>query len=209
MRTVLELLLLTTLCGLAVVLGLVFTVRWAARRARRAVVARLSQVLPGRSTSAPLPLPVAAVPARVASAARVHARAAVPGAGRDVAVVRRDLRRDVAGTTRAVAAARAAGRPVASLETVIRRLGEQAQAVDVDLLVVGAKPDTAVRRRLLAAQAERVALLQRACGQVRRGVVLAGESTTAPLLAGLLDELEEEVIALGLRAAAHRELSGL
>jgi hypothetical protein len=123
--------------------------------------------------------------------------------------VRRDLITDVIGAQRAVAVGRDAGRPVHGLDSIVRRLSEQARALDVDLRVVAAEPDRGLRRRLLAGQAERVALLRHACGQVRQGVLLAGSATTAPLLGPLVEELDEELLALGLRAHAYRELVGL
>jgi hypothetical protein len=113
----------------------------------------------------------------------------------------------VTGAIRAVAAGRQAGRPVEALGSIARRLDEQARALDVDLAVIAAEPDPRSRSRLLAAQEDRVILLRRACAEVRRGVLLAGTATTAPLLASMVDELNDEVILLGLRARAYAELT--
>ncbi|MGZ6827875.1 MAG: hypothetical protein ACXVGH_13895, partial [Mycobacteriales bacterium] len=133
--------------------------------------------------------------------------AALLGPGRDVAVARRDLRAEVTGAKRAVAAGRQARRPVDGLDSIVRELRAQAHALDVDLSVIATEPDRGIRRQLLAAQQERIALVRRACGQVRRGVVLAGAATTAPLLRAVVDELNDEVLGLGLRARAYAELT--
>lgn len=177
--------------GLLLVGISVLTIRWAWRRARRAVTRRLRAVGAGGSN-----------PAGV-----VWLRAASPGAGRAVAIVRRDLRRDVTGAVRAVDVGRRAGRPVEALGAIARRLDEQAKVLDVDLAVLAAEPDPRTRRRLLAAQEGRISLLRRACGEVRRGVLLAGTTTTAPLLASMVDDLNDEIILLGLRARAYAELT--
>jgi hypothetical protein len=94
------------------------------------------------------------------------------------------------------------------MDSVVRRLMEHARQLDVDLLVVAAEPDALERRRLLAAQADRVALLRRAFGEVRRGVLLAGSTSTWPLLTSMVADLNDEIIALGLQAQAYQEMSG-
>jgi hypothetical protein len=181
MTTLVTLLLWTVLVSALLVGTAVLTVRWAWRRTRRAV--------------------------SVAVSARTNrVRAVVPGPGREVAALRRDLQADVAGAGRAVTAGRQAGRPVEALGGITRRLAEQARALDVDLAVIGAEPDRSARRQLLAAQQERVALLRRSCAQVRRGVLLAGSVTTAALLPSLVADLDDEVVLLGLRARAYAEL---
>jgi hypothetical protein len=187
---VLHLLMWMLAVGLLLVGISVLTIRWAWRRARRAVTRRLR-----------------AVGAGVNPAGVVWLRAASPGAGRAVAIVRRDLRRDVTGAVRAVDVGRQAGRPVEALGAIARRLDEQATVLDVDLAVLAAEPDPRTRRRLLAAQESRISLLRKACGEVRRGVLLAGTITTAPLLASMVDDLNDEIILLGLQARAYAELT--
>ena len=214
MSTLLHLMLwiTVTLTGLAV--GTVLIARWAWRRVRGAAAARLGNVVrsfpSGRScrgrrrTSSDSDF---SVPAGFGTPAGVRLRAAIPGAGRDVAIIRRDLRADVAAAGRAVSAGRQAGRPVDGLAGIVRRLQEQGAHLDIDLSIIGTEPDRHIRRRLLAAQDERVALLRRACGDVRRGVLLAGGVTTGPLLQPVVDDLNDEVTALGLWASAYAELT--
>jgi hypothetical protein len=139
--------------------------------------------------------------ARATAPARVRVR--------EVATVRRDLLADLTGAKRAVAAGREAGRPMARLDSVVCRLTEQARQLDVDLLVVAAEPDPLERRGLLAAQADRVALFRRVYGEVRRGVLLAGSTSTGPLLTSMGADLNDEIFALGLQAQAYQEPPGL
>jgi hypothetical protein len=218
MNALLHVLLWTLLTAAAVTAAAAFTFRWVWRRTRRAVTSRLEQLSArarqDRTSSARsqrsrlVSASGTSLAASVTAPARVKARAAVPGPGRDVAVVRRDVRAEVTGAERAVSTGRQAGRPVEGLGSIVRRLREQAHALDVDLAVIASEPDRRIRRQLLAAQGERVVLLRRACGEVRRGVLLAGSATTAPLLSSMMNELNDEVIALGLRARAYAELTG-
>lgn len=188
---------LPTLVALALVVASVVLVRRAVRRFRRLrrdLWAAMNAVARGWTF----------LPASPA----IHARVWLPRSGRDVALVRRDVRRDLTGAARAVTAGRKAGRPVQMLDSVVRRLSAQAHALDVDLQVIGAEPDRRVRRQLLAAQEEPVRVLRRACAQIRRGVMLAGAATNEPLLGGLKDDLDDEMVTLGLRARVYRELAG-
>lgn len=213
MSTVLELLLLGALLTLAGVTAAVLSVRWAVRRARRMLRARLSNALGAlHSRRAGLPTSWTTVrpsQAHSAFAAGVRARACLPGPAQQVALVRRGLARDVAGTARAVQAGQQAGRPVQGLAGVVRRLYEPARALDVDLAVIAAEPDPDARQGLLAAQSERLELLRHTCAQVRHGVLLAGSPSAGPLLRTLTGELNDELVALGLRAQAHQELAAL
>lgn len=195
MTTLLHLLLWALLSAAAVTAAAVLTVRWAWRRTRRALTTRLAEL-------------TRRAPRQPSLAARLREGAALLGPGREVAVVRRDLRAEVTGAERAVTAGRLARRPVDGLDSIVRGLRDQAHALDVDLAVIASEPDGRVRRQLLAAQQERLSLLRHACGQVRHGVVLAGAATTTPLLRSTVDELNEEVVALRLRARAYAELTG-
>ncbi|MCU1593754.1 MAG: hypothetical protein JWO12_1146 [Frankiales bacterium] len=218
MSTLLHLLLWTLVTVATPTVVAALTVRWAWRRTRRAVLSRLQQL--GVRATRPLRLSAPLAGSRLLPAAgtsltrslsapmRVRARAAVPGPGREVAVVRRALRADVAGADRSVSTGRQAGRPVEGLGSIVRRLREQAHVLDVDLAVIASEPDRRVRQQLLRTQDGRVLLLRRACAEVRRGVLLAGSATTAPLLSSMVDDLNDEVIALGLRARAYAELTG-
>lgn len=197
MSTMLQFLLVWSLLTVTFVVVGAASLRWGARRVRRALTARVRPALAAHQGVS-----------RQGAQALLHVRALVPGPGRAVALARRDLLVDLTGTVRAVRAGRQAGRPVEGLEFIVRRLSEQARAADVDLAVIAAEPDRAAQRMLLAEQADRLILLRRAFGQIRRGVLLAGSNATAPVLSSMIDELSDEVIALGLRAQAHRELAG-
>ena len=131
-------------------------------------------------------------------------RARVPGDGRQVATVRRDVQADLRGAQRAVAAGRRSGRPVDDLARLTARLADQVRDLDTDLAVVASETDRDRRARLLAERQPQVAALRRACDQVREGVLL----TTTPTHAPLAQEIEDEVLRLRLRASAYRELTG-
>ncbi len=191
MATVMQLLLGLLVLGLAFVLTCALTLRWAWRRACRAVRRRRGLLLP----------------ALLPAGARPWVRATLPGSTLDVATLRRELRDDLRGAASAVEAGRRARRPVDGLSAVLPRLVEQARALDLDLRVVASEPDRARRRQLLAVQADRVRVLRVACAEVRRGVLLAGSATPAPLLPQLMEDVEDEVTALGLRARAYEELA--
>lgn len=210
MSTLMNLLLLTLVTGAVVTLGATLAVRWAWRHTRAVMIGRLRRIIAPRQGLASLASSGGAAfhAGSLTSAARVRGQAAVPGPGREVAVVRRDLRADIAGADRAVSTGGKAGRPVEGLDNIVRRLREQAWALDVDLALIASEPDRRTRRHLLAAQTDRVVLLRRACGEVRRGVLIAGSANTAPLLHSTVEELNEEVTALALRARAYAELSG-
>lgn len=215
--------LLLVLAGiLAVIAALVLAVRAGlrrlVRRARRLVSVRVDQLTATGSVRPRLTVgrPAGAGPALPAAvhgwarhpAAAVHLWAVLPGPGRAIARVRRELALDVRGARRAVTAGRDAGRPVQGLQSVLARLTEQARALDVDLAVIGNEPDRLARQRLLGAQAERLTLLRRACAEVRRAVLLAGSVSTQGLLRSMENDLNDEVIALALRARAYVELTG-
>jgi hypothetical protein len=189
--------------------------RWSVRRVRRALSARMRAFLSSGSTSATgnaiagrrAGLPGVTAGRPVGSATGVRVRACIPAPGRDVAVIRRDLRRDVQGAERAVVAGLQAHRPVEGLHLVMGRLADQARALDVDLTIIGNEPDRRARQYLLTAQDERLALLRKACGEVRRAVLLAGSISTMPLLQSMENDLNDEVIALALQTRAYAELS--
>lgn len=224
MSTVLHVLVMLTVLGaLAFAVTTVVVIRHAIRRLRdlrHALRARMGAVAGPRGPSQPSRrasgVAIASGSSKVRHAAdtllagaAVQARASLPGPGQEVGQIRRDLRRDLAATARCISAGLAAGRPIHSLETILGRLSECARALEVDLTVIAAEPDRAVRRRLLAAQREPTDLLRRACAQVRRGVMIGGSTTTEPLLSDVVADLNDEVIALELRAQAYHELAGM
>jgi hypothetical protein len=220
MSTLLHLLLWTLVICAVLTAGATLFLRWVGRRIRRATTAWLERISARVQGRASLASPgggdsrwfvadgQASLAGSLTSAARVRVQAVVPGAGREVAVVRHGLRTDIAGAHRAVSTGVQAGRPVEGLNGIVRRLREQARALDVDLAVIASEPDRRTRRQLLAAQSDRVTLLRCACAEVRRGVLVAGSATTAPPLHSMVDDLNEEITALGLRARAYAELSG-
>lgn len=179
------------LAGVTTIVSAVLVLRWALRRLRRAVAARVQALLPRSGSWLDQP-------------AVLGLRARVPGDGRQVATVRRDVQADLRGAQRAVAAGRRSGRPVGDLERLTARLADQVRDLDTDLAVVGSETDRDRRARLLAERQPQVAALRRACDQVREGVLLASTPTHGPLA----QEIEDEVLRLRLRASAYRELTG-
>ena len=196
MSTLLTLLLLTIVLGLVAAAGAAVLCVWGLRRLGRTALARLAVA---RRQPARLLLPGRGL---------VEIRAWLPGPARQVTAIRRDLGRDVAAAVRAVQAGRAAGRPVEELVPLTARLRRAAAELDLDLSVIAAEPDEIGREDLLAAERERIAVLRRSCSQLRRAVLLAGSATSGAQLPQLVDEVDDELVRLGLWAQAHAELLG-
>ena len=216
MQTLMQLLLVAVVVALLLAVTGVLLVRHAVRRVRRTarlwlldVTARRAGIRSGGSTPSELTGPAGDALSAITSGTALSARAWLPGPGREVAAVRRDLHRDMTGTSRAVAAGRAAGRPVHDLEWSLSRLAEQARALDVDLVIIAAEPDRVARRRLLEAHAERVTLIRRACAEVRGALLLGGSAANDADLNAIVTDINHQVIALDLRARAYRDLSRL
>lgn len=201
MSTLLSLLLLIAILGLVATAGTAVLCVWGVRRLGRATRARLA-VVP-RPTGQP-----AARRSVLPGRGLVEVRAWLPGPARQVTAVRRDLGRDVAAAVRAVRAGRTAGRPVEELVPLTARLRRAAAELDLDLSVIASETDPADRRVLLAAERERIAVLRRSCSQLRRAVLLAGSATSGAQLPLLVDEVDDELVRLGLWAQAHAELLG-
>lgn len=202
---------LTLLAVTAVVMGVgCWLLLRAARRVRTRVSRRVQTVRGGvvRQTGVPAPWAgqVPALPTRRAFLSSMSAR--LPGPKREVTQVRRDLQREMQGAAQAVHLGLRDGRPVAPLARLVGHLQRSATELDTDLAVVAADPDRTRQVGLVAEQRPRIDALLRACEQVRRGVLLAGSATSGPILPGILDELDDEVIRLGLWSQAHRELHG-
>lgn len=199
MSTLLTLLLLTIVLGLVATAGAAVLCVWGVRRLGRTALARLAAVKrPTRQPARSL------LPGR----GLVEIRAWLPGPARQVTAIRRDLGRDVAAAVRAVQAGRTAGRPVEELVPLTARLRRAAAELDLDLSVIAAEPDAIGRGDLLAAERERIAVLRRSCSQLRRAVLLAGSATSGAQLPQLVDEVDDELVRLGLWAQAHAELLG-
>lgn len=196
MSTLLTLLLLAIVLGLVAAVGAAVLCVWGLRRLGRTALARLAVT---RRQPARLLLPGRGL---------VEIRAWLPGPARQVTAIRRDLGRDVAAAVRAVQAGRAAGRPVEELVLLTARLRRAAAELDLDLSVIAAEPDEIGREDLLAAERERIAVLRRSCSQLRRAVLLAGSATSGAQLPQLVDEVDDELVRLGLWAQAHAELLG-
>lgn len=221
MQTLMQLLLIAVVVALLLAVTGVLLVRHALRRVRRTTRLWLYDVTARRASmswSRPpvtgpnqvaLSGPAGQALTAVTASTALSARALLPGPGREVAQVRRDLHRDVSGTCRAVAAGRAAGRPVHDLEWSLTRLAEQARALDVDLVIISAEPDRVARRRLLEAHSERVALIRQACGEVRGAVLVGGSAAGVHDLNAIVTDINHQVMALDLRARAYRDLSRL
>jgi hypothetical protein len=175
------------------------------RRQKARLAARVGRIV-GPDTRRPTSATSVARPITRRQAVTVQAW--LPGRSRAVAVVRRDVQRDLRASRRSVAVGLEAGRPVQPLAAIMGRLESSVAALDVDLAVIGAEPNGSRRRQLLAEQDPRIHTLRRAFEQVRRGVLLAGSVTSGPLLPVVVDDLNDEVIRLGLWAKAHHELHG-
>ncbi len=205
---------LALLAATAVVMGVgCWLLVRAARRVRTRVSRRVRDVRAGVARQSGVPAPwagqvpaVAALPTRRAFLSSVSAR--LPGPKREVAQVRRDLQREMRAAAQAVQLGLRDGRPVAPLARLVGHLQRSATELDTDLAVVAADPDATRQAGLVAEQQPRIDALLRACEQVRRGVLLAGSAASGPILPGILDELDDEVIRLGLWSQAHRELHG-
>jgi hypothetical protein len=137
----------------------------------------------------------------------VWAESYFPGRGREVALLRRDLRRDVAATRRVIVAAGRGGRPVQELNRGFAELSAQAQVLDLDLQVIAAEPEAKARRLLLATPAERVGMIHRACAEVRGALLSGGSAAGEPGLRRIIGDLEDEIAGVVLQAQAYRDLS--
>lgn len=221
MHTLLALLLVVTLVPLALgVVGALF-VRRAIRRVRRSLLVRIAAA----RTNSPLSVwsgptggqpdawsapPLQPRPGQLTAAAagpKLAARAWLPGPTRAVSVVRRDLHRDVAATSRALRAARKAGRPVHELESSVAMLAEHARQLQLDLQIIAAEPDREVRGQLLSAHAAHASLIRRTCANVRAAVLSDGSTYGEPALGQVVDSVNDALIRADLTARAYRELS--
>jgi hypothetical protein len=220
MQTMLEVLLIACLVSFAlVVTGVVIAWR-AVRRLRRTARVRLAAagISTARRVASSRPdLPVGtwspphgSGPDRLsalAGGAYVSARAWLPGPARAVWVLCRDLDRDVASAVFAVRAAKQHGRPVQELEGAVAMLTEPARDVQLDLRVIAAEPDAAVRAQLLSAHAARAGLIRQTCANVRAAVLDGGSVSRQPVLERIVTDVNDAALAVRLRAAAYRELS--
>jgi hypothetical protein len=216
MQTLLEVLLITCLVAFALVVVGVLLAWRAVRRLRSTARIRLAaagisacRAASNRLVGAWSP-PGGSGPDRLgamAGGAYVAARAWLPGSARAVWMLCRDLDRDVASAVFAVRAAHHADRPVQELEDCVARLSEHAREVQVDLRVIAAEPDAAVRAQLLSAHAARVSLIRQTCANVRSAVLSGGSVARQPVLERLVTDVNDAATAVRLRAAAYRELS--
>jgi len=218
-----DLLLIVILVALALSVTGALLVRRAVRRLRRTVrvritAARSSSALPVLSrrigaqaevwTSPPLQ-PRADRRSALTVGPLLSARAWLPGPTRAVSQVRRDLHRDVTATSRALRAARKAGRPIQDLESSVAKLAGHARELQLDLWVIAAEPDRGVRAQMLPEHAARAEVIRHTCANVRAAVLSAGSTNNEPALRQIVDDINDAVSAIDLRARAYQELSRL
>jgi hypothetical protein len=122
-------------------------------------------------------------------------------------VLCRDLDRDVASAAFAVRAAEQAGRPVHEFDGCVAMLTEHAREVQLDLRVIAAEPDAAVRARLLSEHAARAGLIRQTCANVRAAVLSGGSVSRQSVLERIVADVNDAALAVRLRADAYRELS--
>lgn len=223
MHALLDLLVIATLVALTLSVTAALLVRRAVRwlcgtvRARIAA-ARANSALPVLSGPiggpahlwSPPPLhPRADRLSAVTRGAFLSARAWLPGPGRAVSLVRRDLHRDVVATSRVLRAAGEAGRPIHELDSSVAVLAGHARELQLDLHVIAAEPDREVRARMLSEHAARASDIRRTCASVRAAVLSAGSTYAGPALRQIVDDINDAVSAIDLRARAYHELSRL
>jgi hypothetical protein len=142
-----------------------------------------------------------------ASTSLLRARCLLPTRTRRIDVLRLQLRHDLDTACSAVHAGMRVGRPVEQLLPICNDLRQAATQLDLDLLVTAAEPDPAHREAMLDGQAEPRGTFTQACAQLRQAVLVAGDPTADPLLARAVNDLQDEMDLLRLRAEAYRELS--
>jgi hypothetical protein len=142
-----------------------------------------------------------------AATSLLRARCLLPTRTRQIDVLRLQLRHDLDTACSAVHAGMRVGRPVEQLLPICNDLRQAATQLDLDLLVTAAEPDPAHREAMLDGQAERRGTFTQACAQLRQAVLVAGDPTADPLLARAVNDLQDEMDLLRLRAEAYRELS--
>jgi len=222
MHTLLDLLLIATLVALALSVTAALLVRRAVRRLcgtvrARIAAARANSALPvlSRPIGGPAHLWSPSLHLRadrlsaVTGGAFLSARAWLPGPGRAVSLVRRDLHRDVVATSRVLRAAGEAGRPVHELDSGVAMLAGHARELQLDLHVIAAEPDRELRARMLSEHAARASDIRRTCASVRAAALSAGSTNAGPALRQIVDDINEAVSAIDLRARAYQELSRL
>jgi hypothetical protein len=106
---------------------------------------------------------------RARSAALTHGS----GPTAEAARLRRDMDRSLAGTRRALAAAKSIGAPTGDSRSLLARLELAARSVDGELRVIEAHPDAARLGPALAGPRERVALVRSAAGELVDGLLQA------------------------------------
>jgi len=221
MQTVLELFLIACLVSFALVVSGVVIAWRGVRRLRRTARIRLAALglgaarrvasrRPDGTAAGAWPQPWGSGSGRLsefAGGAYTSARARLPGPARAVWALSHDLDRDVVSAGFAVRAAGHAGRPVQELEGCVALLAEHARDLQLDLRVIAAEPDAAVRAALLAEHAAQVSLIRDACANVRTAVLSGGSVSRQPVLERIVTDVNDAALAVRLRAAAYRELS--
>jgi hypothetical protein len=133
----------------------------------------------------------------------------LPGRDRAIWKVRRDLHRDISGTTRLLRAARQSGRPLPELERGVAMLARHERALQLDLQVIAAELDRTEQSRLLRAHAERKALIRNTCADVRAAVLCEGSSSNQAALHRIVADIQDALTAAHFRGRAYQDLSRL
>lgn len=138
----------------------------------------------------------------------LKAQALPDGPSRELNELRMRLRRSVASTTRAVAAATEGGQDVASLRAVTQRLAGVADGVDRDLAQLESEPDTRVQQAMVGPARDRVEAVTAAAGRVRTALLQGSAALQEADAANVTADLDDEVSRLSAFTQAYRELGG-
>lgn len=125
---------------------------------------------------------------------------------REVAKHRLAMRRSTEATTRALAAAKEASRPVGELPQVAADLAKAFREIDDDLRVVENEPDAAMRHRLLTDLLPDIRTHERLSGDLRRSLLHSRSASSTPALQRAADDLLLEAQALSALGEAHERI---
>ena len=134
----------------------------------------------------------------------IHSRALIPGPGRDVARLRRDLRREVQATVVMLSRAKAGRLFIADARALVDDLKINAAAVDADLASVQEYADTTHQRSALDALSPQVAKLIQTSYLARQTMLQTEIADRERHLTDLSEQVERQAAALEIyRLGAH------